>query len=141
MSAQRVRFRDVKPYATVDTLGALAGPSGGEVSVPRHLFWSGTQRTFDVADPADRLELYGALLANGTAEDIAAYVNKDRLMESWPMLPIDPRVVQLWADRFPSWPASNGSANGDSQKPTTYRRNSRGDNNFSVRGLKPRLQK
>lgn len=101
MNAQRVRFRDVKPYATVDALGALAGPLVGEVSVPRHLFWSGTQRTFDVADPADRLELYGALLANGTAEDIAAYVNKDRLMESWPMLPIDPRVVQLWSDRFP----------------------------------------
>lgn len=30
---------------------------------------------------------------------------------------------------------------GGSQKPTTYRRNSRGDNNFSVRGLKLRLQK
>lgn len=101
MNAQRVRFRDVKPYATVDALGALAGPLVGEVSVPRHLFWSGTQRAFDVADPADRLELYGALLANGTAEDIAAYVNKDRLMESWPMLPIDPHVVQLWSDRFP----------------------------------------
>lgn len=101
MSEQRVRFRDIKPYEVVDSLDDLQGPRAGTVTLPVTVHWSGPFDTFDVADRDDRLLIYSAVLSNGQRGEIATLVNRDLLLEAWPYLTIDPRVVDLWAGRFP----------------------------------------
>lgn len=101
MSEQRIRFRDVKPYALVDSLDELAGPASGEVTLPVDVHWWGLRRTFDLADPRLRRVVYQAALANGRREHLVALVNRDLLLEAWPRLALDQRIVDLWSERFP----------------------------------------
>lgn len=101
MTEQRVRFQDVKPYEIVDSLDDLAGPTEGSVTLPVTVYWSGPFDTFDVADKDDRVLVYSAALSNGQRDDIARFVNRDLLIQEWPFLTIDSRVVDLWAGRFP----------------------------------------
>lgn len=101
MTEQRVRFRDVKPYEIVDSLDDLAGPTEGTVTLPVDVYWSGLRSTFDVADERQRRVVYKAALSNGRREHIATFVNRDLLLELWPYLALDSRVVDLWTGRFP----------------------------------------
>ena len=101
MTVQRVRFRDVKPYEVVDSLDDLQGARAGAVTLPVTIHWSGPFDTFDVSDRDDRLLIYSAVLSNGQRDEIASLVNRDLLLQEWPYLTIDSRVVDLWAHRFP----------------------------------------
>lgn len=101
MTEQRVRFRDIKPYEIVDSLDELAGPAEGPVTLPVDVYWSGPFDTFDVADKDDRVLIYSATLSNGRRHQIAEFVNRDLLIQEWPYLTIDSRVVDLWTGRFP----------------------------------------
>ena len=42
-----------------------------------------------------------ALLAEGTADEQRRLMNRDRLIETWPILNMDPHVRALWEGRFP----------------------------------------
>ncbi|MEE8701675.1 hypothetical protein [Bifidobacterium crudilactis] len=44
---------------------------------------------------------YQALLAEGQVSDQVANINPRRLIETWPLLNLDPRVRELWESRFP----------------------------------------
>jgi hypothetical protein len=101
MTEQRVRFRDVKPYEIVDDLDELRGPTTGTVTLPVDVYWSGPFDTFDVGDEDDRALVYQAALSNGRREHIRSFVNRDLLIQDWPRLALDPRVVDLWTRGFP----------------------------------------
>lgn len=44
-SDDRVFFRDIKPYAMVDNLNQLRGPTGGAVELPHSVLWALGGRT------------------------------------------------------------------------------------------------
>ena len=44
---------------------------------------------------------YQALLAEGIADEQRRLMNRDRLIETWPILNMDPHVRVLWEGRFP----------------------------------------
>lgn len=101
MTKQRVRFRDLKPYSTVDSLDELAGPGDGTVALPRSIFWSKPSNTFDIGSPRERAQAYSALLTNGRPPQLREFVNRQLLIEDWPKLRLDQRIVDLWTVRHP----------------------------------------
>lgn len=101
VSEQRVRFRDIKPYETVDSLDDLRGPAEGAITLPVDVYWSGLRDTFDVTNPRQRRVAYQAALSNGRRDHIIEFVNRELLLEAWPRLALDARVVELWSQRFP----------------------------------------
>lgn len=107
-SDTRVRFRDLKPYFTVDSLEVLQGPAHGVVELPVSVFWSGSPR-FDLNVDGARTEFYQSVLSNGSAEHIARYLNRELLLEVWPTLPLDQRVVETWHAQHPHLAALRGA--------------------------------
>ncbi|PMC75278.1 transcriptional regulator [Brachybacterium sp. UMB0905] len=101
MTEQRVRFRDIKPYAIVDSLDELAGPTTGMVTLPVTVHWSGLRDTFDLDVPRDRRRIYQSVLSNGTREDLVRFLHPDLLVDVWPQLGLDQRITELWTERFP----------------------------------------
>lgn len=101
MFTSHVRFRDVKPYETVDSLVDLQGPAHGTVTLPLRVFWSGERRSFDLDDASQRAQVYRAVLSNGRREHLIAFLHRDRLVEDWPGLALDSRIVDLWVSRHP----------------------------------------
>ncbi|GAB3334875.1 hypothetical protein GCM10027452_08450 [Micromonospora halotolerans] len=84
------------------SLGHLAGPDQGRVSLPVRLAWSGPTQ-FDVADPRQRLTLYRTLMDCGQRDDIIRYVNATLLRRDWPRIRrlTARRVIALWERRLP----------------------------------------
>lgn len=101
MTEKRIRFRDIKPYDIVDSLDDLQGPAHGVIEPEHHRLkpYSGT--TVDIDSTSACQELYRAALTDCTADVIAQYVNKERLLELWPHLRLDDRVFDLWRGRSP----------------------------------------
>jgi len=64
--------------------------------------WSG-QTAFDLDLPKPCLHMYRIVLAEGQRDDIAAYLNRDLLVEQWPLLRIlISRIVRtVWESAFP----------------------------------------
>ena len=104
----RVRFRDLKPYFTVDSLEDLQGPAHGVFELPVSVFWSGDPR-FDLDVPGVRDYFYQSVLSNGSTEHISQYLNPELLLEVWPTLPLDQRVVELWHAQHPHLAALRGA--------------------------------
>jgi hypothetical protein len=63
----------------------LHGPWQGIVVLPVHLSWHGL-REFDVAAEKPRLQLYSIVLSQGRPNDLARFVNPNRLRDDWPAL-------------------------------------------------------
>ena len=101
MGEQRIRFRDLKPYERVDALEDLQGPDSGAVTLPVTVYWSGRRDTFDVGDPRDRRTVYQAALSNGRRDHIEHLVNRELLVQDWPRLALERRIVDLWTQAFP----------------------------------------
>ncbi len=97
----RVRFRDIKPYDAPVSLDELQGPHDGPIDLPHAVRWQADRLGVDVSNPGWRRMAYQALLAEGTAEEQRRLLNRDRLIETWPVLNMDPRVRLLWEGRFP----------------------------------------
>ena len=68
-----------------DRLDDLHGPWQGVVVLPVHLTWHGL-REFDVARERPRLLLYSIVLSQGRRNDLARFVNPQRLRDDWPQL-------------------------------------------------------
>lgn len=100
MSQTRLRFRDLKPYEAPESLLELNGPRTGLVTLPLRIRWVPGDRTYDVDNDAQAQIVYQAVLAEGTAADQRSFLNAQRLIELWPTLHLDQRVVELWQGRF-----------------------------------------
>lgn len=99
-SATHIRFRDIKPIEAPASLDELRGPSTGTVTLPLRVRWVPGARTYDVGNEAEAQIVYQAVLAEGTTEDQRRFLNRGRLIELWPELNLDQRVVRLWEGRF-----------------------------------------
>lgn len=80
-SLLRARYRRRLP----SSLNALTGPEHGAVELPLHIAWSGL-RALDLDRPRQRMSLYRTVLAEGMREDLCRFLNKDILLELWPVL-------------------------------------------------------
>lgn len=98
-NSTRVRFRDLKPYEVVDSLQDLCGPASGTIRLPRWVRWQ-NDADIDVSIPGRLHMAYQALLSEGTAEVQTELMNKTLLIEAWPELNLDHRVIDLWEARF-----------------------------------------
>ncbi|MEV7248163.1 transcriptional regulator [Streptomyces cyaneofuscatus] len=94
---RRARFARRVPA----TLGALAGPRHGVVSLPLHLAWSGL-REFDLEQPRLRMSYYRIVLAEGMQDDLVEYLDRDLLLTMWPTLRtlISRDLRDVWESAF-----------------------------------------
>ncbi len=97
----RVFFRDIKPYAIVDSLDQLHGPAGGTVALSHSVLWAPGGPDVDLDEPGGIGLAYRAVLNEGTVEDLVQIVNRGRLLEVWPDLMLARRVREMWESRFP----------------------------------------
>jgi hypothetical protein len=68
-----------------ERLEDLHGPWQGVVVLPVHLTWH-ELREFDVARQKPRLLLYSIVISQGRRNDVARFLNAQRLREDWPQL-------------------------------------------------------
>ena len=68
-----------------DRLEDLHGPWQGVVVLPVHMTWY-ELREFDVARQKPRLLLYSIVISQGRRNDVARFLNAQRLREDWPQL-------------------------------------------------------
>lgn len=99
--AERVFFRDIKPYAIVEDLRQLHGPAGGVVELPHSVLWAPGGPSVDLDEPGGTALAYQAVLAEGTVEDLEQVLHRDRLIAIWSELMLDRRVRDMWESRFP----------------------------------------
>ena len=97
----RGSYADRKPYAIVDDLDSLTGPTGGVVVLPVTLDWSPKKR-YDMTDIDERLRMYEAVLNEAlNPVDLQDFLNKDLLIEAWPELLVPKRIRARWESAFP----------------------------------------
>ncbi|WP_438828588.1 hypothetical protein [Streptomyces hesseae] len=94
----RARYAGQLPASLDD----LAGPVRGRVDLPLHVVWSGV-RSFDLDRPRLRMSLYRTVLAEGLRQDVVTYLNRDLLLDQWPVLRtlISRPLREVWEARFP----------------------------------------
>ena len=71
------------PPAASTGFAGLHGPWQGTVVLPVHLSWH-QFREFDVARQKPRLLLYSIVISQGRRNDVARFLNAQRLREDWP---------------------------------------------------------
>jgi hypothetical protein len=83
-------------------LADLCGPAEGTVELPLRLFWSATDRTFDLSDPHMLRSMYEKVLREAIrADELTAYLNGGRLIAVWPDLFLPRNVRQAWEAQHP----------------------------------------
>jgi hypothetical protein len=89
------------PYVVPESLDELTGPRSGVVELGTPINWS-PQRTFDLANPDDRVSLYTTVISEAsTPADLSRFLNKDLLIELWPQLRLPRYCVRRWHTQFP----------------------------------------
>ncbi len=92
------------PYRTIHVaanLDALRGPLEGSVRLPLHLDAS-ARATFFLGDVRRRSLLYEVVILEAWKdEDFAAWLNRDALIEAWPMLYLPRPVRAAWEAHHP----------------------------------------
>ncbi|MEU6547986.1 hypothetical protein [Streptomyces sp. NPDC046859] len=85
-----------------ESLDHLQGPAHGVVELPLHLAWSG-MTSYDLGKPRQRMGLYRTVLHEGLRDDLPRYLNRDLLLQLWPVLRtlIGRTVRAVWEDAFP----------------------------------------
>jgi hypothetical protein len=87
----------LRPVIVLASLESLHGPVEGLVELPQRLFWSGTERVFDLSDRDRLAEMYEAVFdAARTETDLTEYLNGEVLARLWPELALAPRVRRAW---------------------------------------------
>ncbi|MEU9979301.1 hypothetical protein [Streptomyces sp. NPDC051014] len=94
----REKFRRRLPAS----LDELHGPTSGVVQLPLHVAWSG-MTSFDLGRPRQRMGLYRTVLHEGLRQDLSRYLDRDLLLELWPVLRtlVGLSVRTVWEDAFP----------------------------------------
>ncbi len=81
-SADTNAYGDRKPYIVAGELGDLRGPTGGTVTLPHHLDWSGGA-TYDLDRPARLSSMYKAVLNEAsTTQDLRDWLDERTLIET-----------------------------------------------------------
>jgi hypothetical protein len=92
-----------------DRLEDLHGPWQGVVVLPVHLTWH-ELREFDVARQKPRLLLYSIVISQGRRNDVARFLNAQRLREDWPQLrPLVSTKMRKALERKLGLPAGTGT--------------------------------
>jgi transcriptional regulator with XRE-family HTH domain len=68
----------------------------GRVRLPLHLNWTQPDQEFDLADRQQRGRVYEIVLREGTAEDIAYYIDGALLIDLWADLVLPPVLRREW---------------------------------------------
>jgi hypothetical protein len=107
LALYREKFRRRLP----ESLDELHGPTHGVVDLPLHLAWSG-MTSYDLGKPRQRMGLYRTVLHEGLHDDLPRYLNRDLLLELWPVLRtlVGRTVRTVWEDAFPQLASRNRAA-------------------------------
>ncbi len=99
--ADPMNYGDQRPYLVANDLADLRGPTGGTVTLPHHLDWSG-RPSYDLDRPARLASMYKTVLNEANSvRDLRDWLNKRVLIELWPTLWLPQRLRGLWESRFP----------------------------------------
>jgi hypothetical protein len=98
LALYREKFRRRLP----ESLDELHGPTQGVVDLPLHLAWSG-MTSYDLGKPRQCMGLYRTVLHEGLRDDLPRYLNRDLLLQLWPVLRtlVGRTVRTVWEDAFP----------------------------------------
>jgi hypothetical protein len=84
-------------------LADLTGPAEGVIELPLRLFWSATDRRFDLGDVDMLRSMYEKVLREATrVHELTTYLNRGRLIAVWPDLFLPRDVRQAWEDLHPA---------------------------------------
>lgn len=72
----------------------------GTVMLPLHVLWSGHERTWDLSDRRQRIQVYEMVLTEGTADDVRRFIEVDELIDLWSDLWLAPHVKAAWSDHI-----------------------------------------
>lgn len=104
--ADYVPYGERRTYVVVDNLDQLNGPTTGTVELPHHIDWSGSPRR-DLDERGGIESMYPTVLAQAsTVDDLAAFINRDKLRELWSSLYLVAKVRRTWEERFPALAAA-----------------------------------
>lgn len=70
--------------------------TSSEICLPLRLDPVG--RTYDLDQTSQRRYVYELVLTDGTDDDITTYINRDVLLELWPVLHLPDAVRAAWRD-------------------------------------------
>lgn len=86
----------------VEDLADLHGPASGAITPPLRLYWSPPGRVFDLDDPFSLRSMYQVVLTEAIrAEELTAYLNRDKLIAVWQALYLPKGVRSAWEERHP----------------------------------------
>jgi hypothetical protein len=86
----------------VTDLASLRGPAHGTVELPLRLFWSSSDRCFDLDSAPARRWLYQTVLREAARpSDLTDYLNRGVLMRLWPDLRLPAGVRRAWEEVHP----------------------------------------
>ncbi|UJV39748.1 hypothetical protein [Streptomyces sp. AMCC400023] len=107
LALYREKFRRRLP----ESLDELHGPTHGVVELPLHLAWSG-MTSYDLDKPRQRMGLYRTVLHEGLHDDLLRYLNRDLLLQLWPILRtlVGRTVRTVWENAFPELTSRTRSA-------------------------------
>jgi hypothetical protein len=84
------------------SLADLRGPVGGKVVLPLRLWWRPSGRVWDLDNAKILRAMYEVVLGEAIGEDeLAAWLNGDRLVAEWPRLFLPKGVRRAWEERYP----------------------------------------
>ncbi|MFD2839642.1 helix-turn-helix domain-containing protein [Populibacterium corticicola] len=66
------------------------------ITLPKHVAWSGQRRTLNLADRADRIRAYRAVMTEGTPEDMLGILDASLLIDAWPDLLLPRDLAPHW---------------------------------------------
>lgn len=89
-------FSHTKPVYVVDDLADLHGPTAGRVTLPIHIDWTPSS-TYDLGNPVRVRTMYETVLQEAGSEgEIAAWVDRDLLVQHWPELRLSGFARETW---------------------------------------------
>ena len=102
-AARPQRGRASRPPVVAASLSGLQGPAAGVIELPRRLFWSAPDHTFDLSQRHDALAAYESVLIEArTPADLAEFLSGELLTALWRDLHLPDRVRQAWEDGHPA---------------------------------------
>jgi hypothetical protein len=99
---ERDRVRPGRRALVAADLADLRGPVHGRVTLPLRLYWRPAGRVFDLDDPDMLQAMYENVLREAIRpEELASWLNGDRLAAVWPRLYLPKGVRRAWEERHP----------------------------------------
>ena len=107
----RHQARPGRGVLVIRSLDDLRGPATGPVELPLRLFWSASDRVFDLDDRAALRSMYGKVLREAIrADELTSYLNREMLLAVWAELYLPDAVRQAWETVHPVLAAARASA-------------------------------